>query len=142
MKESVLLSIVGRQSYPGQEPDSIELVTAGTMEQISGGWELSYQESDLTGLDGVLTTFRVEQDKITLTREGRLRSQMVFQEGVRHESLYQMEFGALMMVVCAKKIESKLTAEGGTVDLVYAIEIEHAMAGTVDYHLDVKLTEA
>ena len=141
MKESVLLSIVGRQTYPGQEPDSIELVTAGTMERIPGGWELSYQESDLTGLDGVLTTFRVEEGKITLTREGRLRSQMVFQEGVRHESLYQMEFGALMMAVCAKKIESNLSAEGGTVDLVYAIEIEHAMAGTVDYHLDVKLTD-
>lgn len=142
MKQNVLLSIVGRQSYPGQEPDSIELVTAGTMEQIPDGWELSYQESDLTGLDGVLTTFRVEQGKVTLTREGRLRSQMVFQEGVRHESLYQMEFGALMMVVCAKKIVHDLTREGGTVDLVYAIEIEHAMAGTVDYHLEVKLPEA
>lgn len=141
MKQSVLLSIVGRQSYPGQEPDSIELVTAGTMEEIPGGWELSYQESDLTGLNGVLTTFRVEEGKITLTREGKLRSQMIFQEGVRHESLYQMEFGALMMVVCAKKISHDLTCEGGTVDLTYSIEIEHAMAGTVDYHLDVKLTE-
>ena len=142
MKENVVLSIVGRQSYPGQEPDSIELVTAGTMEQIPGGWELSYQESDLTGLDGVMTTFRVEQGRITLTREGRLRSQMVFQEGVRHESLYQMEFGALMMVVCAKKIVHDLSERGGTVDLVYSIEIEQAMAGTVDYHLDVKLMES
>ena len=142
MKENVLLSIVGRQSYPGQEPDSIELVTAGPMEQIPGGWELSYQESDLTGLDGVMTTFRVEQGRITLTREGRLRSQMVFQEGVRHESLYQMEFGALMMVVCAKKIVHDLSERGGTVDLVYSIEIEQAMAGTVDYHLDVKLMES
>ena len=142
MKQNVLLSIVGRQTYPGQEPDSIELVTAGTMEQIPGGWELSYQESDLTGHDGVLTTFRVEQGKITLTREGKLRSQMVFQEGVRHESLYQMEFGALMMVVCAKKIVHELSQTGGTVDLVYSIEIEHAMAGTVDYHLDVTLPEA
>ena len=141
MKENVLLSIVGRQSYPGQEPDTIELVTAGTVERLPDGWELSYLESDLTGLDGVKTTFRVEQGKITLTREGRLRSQMVFQEGVRHESLYQMEFGALMMVVCAKKIVHDLTETGGTVDLVYSIEIEHAMAGTVDYHLDVKLTE-
>jgi len=142
MKKNVLLSIVGRQSYPGQEPDSIELVTTGTMEQIPGGWELSYQESDLTGLEGVMTTFRVEQGRITLTREGRLRSQMVFQEGVRHESLYQMEFGALMMVVCAKKIVHDLSEHGGTVDLVYSIEIEQAMAGTVDYHLDVKLMES
>lgn len=141
MKKNVLLSICGRQSYPGQDPDSIELVTAGTMEQIPGGWELSYLESDLTGLDGVKTIFRVEGNKITLTREGRLRSQMVFQEGMRHESLYQMEFGALMMVVCARKISSNLSENGGTVDLVYSIEIEQSMAGTVDYHLDVQVKE-
>ena len=141
MKKNVLLSICGRQTYPGQEPDSIELVTAGTMEQLTGGWELSYMESDLTGLDGVKTIFRVEEGKITLTREGRLRSQMVFQEGVRHESLYQMEFGALMMVVCASKITHDLSEQGGTVDLVYSIEIEQSMAGTVDYHLDVQVKE-
>lgn len=141
MKKNVLLSICGRQSYPGQDPDSIELVTAGTMEQIPGGWELSYLESDLTGLDGVKTIFRVEGNKISLTREGRLRSQMVFQEGMRHESLYQMEFGALMMVVCARKIGSNLSENGGTVDLVYSIEIEQSMAGTVDYHLDVQVKE-
>ena len=141
MKKDVLLSIGGRQSYPGQEPDSIELVTAGVMEEIPGGWELSYQESDLTGLEGVLTTFRVEHEKITLTREGKLRSQMIFQVGVPHESLYKMEFGALMMVVCANKIAHTLSGEGGTVDLVYSIEIEQSMAGTVDYHLDVKVKE-
>lgn len=138
MKKDVLLSICGRQTYPGQEPDTIELVTAGTMEKFPGGWELSYQESDLTGLDGVKTIFRVENSKITLTREGRLRSQMVFQEGTRHESLYQMEFGALMMAVCASKISCDLSDQGGTVDLVYTIEIEQSMAGTVDYHLDVQ----
>lgn len=141
MRKNVLLSICGRQSYPGQEPDSIELVTAGTMEQVPGGWELSYLESDLTGLDGVKTVFRVEDNKITLTRQGRLRSEMVFMEGMRHESLYQMEFGALMMVVCARKISANLSENGGTVDLVYSIEIEQSMAGTVDYHLDVKLTD-
>lgn len=141
MKKDVLLSICGRQSYPGQEPDTIELVTDGVMEEIPEGWKLSYQESDLTGLEGVLTTFQVEPGKITLTREGKLRSQMIFQEGTCHESLYQLEFGALMMVVCANKIAYTLSNEGGTVDLIYSIEIEHSMAGTVDYHLDVKVKE-
>ena len=138
MKQNVLLSIVGRQTYPGQEPDSIELVTAGTMEKIPGGWELSYQESDLTGLDGVLTTFRVEQGKITLTREGRLRSQMIFQEGVPHESLYQLAFGALMITVKATSVFFDILPDGGVIDLVYNIEIENTEAGVIDYHLDIR----
>ena len=63
---------------------------------------------------------------------------MVFQEGIRLESLYQMEFGALMLCVCARKIRTELTAEGGTVDLSYAIEIEQTETGVIDYHLDIR----
>jgi uncharacterized beta-barrel protein YwiB (DUF1934 family) len=141
MTNNVMLTIRSRQCYVGQDPDVIELVTEGRSYPGKDGWRISYEESDLTGLQGVTTTFLIQQDKITLDRTGRLQSTMVFQEGIRHESLYQMEFGALMMVVCAKKIVQNLSQNGGTVDLVYSIEIEHAMAGTVDYHLDVKLTD-
>lgn len=139
MKQNVVLSICGRQSYQGQEPDTIELVTEGTMEYRSNGWDISYEESDLTGLEGVTTTFRIEDGKIVLKRSGKLNSQMVFQEGLSHDSLYQMEFGALMMTVTGKKVAHNLTEAGGTVDLVYSIDIEQTAGGTIDYHLDVKV---
>lgn len=138
MKKPVILNIRGRQHYEGQEQDTIELVTEGTMEKFDGGWELSYEESELTGLAGVTTTFRVEEGRITLRRTGKLSSQMVFQEGVVHESLYQMEFGALLMTVCARRIDCQLSEAGGYVDLGYSIQIEHSAAGMVDYHLDVR----
>ena len=138
MKQEVVLSICGCQTYQGQEPDTIELVTEGTMEYRSNGWDISYEESDLTGLEGVTTTFRIEDGKIVLKRSGKLNSQMVFQEGLSHDSLYQMEFGALMMTVTGKKVAHNLTEAGGTVDLVYSIDIEQTAGGTIDYHLDVK----
>ncbi len=137
MKQPVMLSICGKQSYMDQEPEIIELVTEGTLEQTETGWEIVYQESDLTGLAGVTTSFLVEREKITLTRTGPLKSQMVFQQGIPHDSLYQMEFGALLLTVCAKKIDYVLSAQGGTVDLSYSIEIEQSSAGIIDYHLDV-----
>ena len=121
-----------------QEPDIIELVTEGTMDYNDGGWEIEYLESDLTGLAGVTTVFRVEPDKIVLTRRGKLHSQMVFQEGVSHDSLYQMEFGALMITVCAKRILVQLDKTGGMIDLIYGIEIEQSTAGEVDYHLEIR----
>ena len=52
MKRDVVLSIRGRQRYADQEPEVIELVTNGTMEFRGGGWDISYQESELTGLEG------------------------------------------------------------------------------------------
>ena len=141
MKKTVMLSICGRQNYPGQEPDCIELVTEGVLESTASGWVLTYEESDLTGLQGVTTTFQVEPGVITLTRKGPLNSQMVFQENVPYESLYQMEFGALMITVCATKVRYEITEEGGTIDLVYGIEIEQSAAGMIDYHLDIKAKE-
>ena len=135
MGREVMLSILGRQAYLDQEPDEIELVTEGTMEFMDGGWTIQYEETELTGMAGVTTTFRVEPGKVILTRTGKLHSQMVFQEGVHHESLYQMEFGALMITVCATRIFAQLGDEGGMIDLVYHIDIEHNAAGTVDYHL-------
>ena len=138
MKKQVMLSIRGRQAYDGHEPEVIELVTAGAMEFRDGGWDVSYEESELTGLEGVTTTFRVEPGRVILTRSGRLNSQMVFQQGVPHESLYQMEFGALMLTVLATSVYYDIVPDGGVIDLVYNISIENTEAGVIDYHLDIR----
>ena len=138
MKQAVVLSLRGRQSYDGQEPAVIELVTEGTMEFRDGGWDICYEESELTGLAGVTTTFRVEPGRVILERTGNLRSRMVFEKDVPHDSLYQMAFGALMITVCAKHLYFDIVSDGGMIDLVYTIDIENSTAGTVDYHLDIR----
>ena len=138
MKQAVVLAIRGRQSYPGQEPEIIELVTEGWMEFRSGGWDISYEESELTGLAGVTTTFRVEPGRVMLDRKGALNSQMIFEEGVSHDSLYQMPFGALMLTVKATFVYYDIVSDGGTIDLSYQINIENTEAGIIDYHLDIR----
>lgn len=138
MKNNVVLSIRGRQTYAGQEPEVIELVTEGTMVFRNGGWDISYEESALTGLEGVTTTFRVEPGKVTLTRTGKLQSEMIFEEGVPHETLYQMAFGTLMMTVKATFVFFDIVEDGGTIDLSYNLDIENTEAGVIDYHLDIR----
>lgn len=141
MRKEVVLTISGTQYAPGQKPETIELVTEGTLEFRDGGWDICYEESDLTGMEGVSTTFRLEPGQVTLLRTGKLRSEMVFRQGVPHESLYQMEFGALMLTVCAQMIEAQIGEKGGMVDLQYAIAIENTDAGFVEYHLEAKVRE-
>ena len=138
MKRNVVLSIRGTQTYGGQEPEVIELVTEGTMEFCNGGWDISYEESALTGLEGVTTTFRVEPGKVMLRRTGALRSEMIFEEGVPHDTLYQMSFGTLMMTVKATFVFFDIVEDGGTIDLSYNLDIENAEAGVIDYHLDIR----
>lgn len=108
------------------------------MEFVNGGWEICYQESDLTGLEGVITTFRVEPERVMLTRTGGLQSQMEFVIGQSHDSLYQMPFGALMMTVTTRSLFFDILPEGGSIDILYDIAIEQSQMGTVDYHLDIR----
>ena len=138
MKRNAVLAIRGRQTYGDQAPEVIELVTEGTMEFRNGGWDISYEESALTGLEGVITTFRVEPGKVVLTRTGALHSQMVFEEGIAHDSLYQMSFGTLLMTVKATFVFFDIVEDGGTIDLSYNIDIENTEAGIIDYHLDIR----
>ena len=138
MKQEVTLAIEGRQTYPGQEPEIIQLVTDGIMEFRNGGWDISYEESELTGLAGVTTTFRIEPGMVTLTRKGTLSSTMIFQENVEHESLYQMPFGALMLTVKATSVFYDIVPDGGVIDISYLINIENTEAGVIDYHLDIR----
>ena len=138
MKKKVMLSVKGTQSYMDQEPDAIELVTEGVLENVDDGWKITYAETELTGMAGVTTTFLIEPGKITLKRTGKLNSQMVFQEGVTHESLYQMEFGAILISVCASRVMADIYPDGGMIDLIYNIELDKTASGTIDYHLDIR----
>ncbi len=142
MTYPVILEIQGRQTYQDQEPEIIALTTEGTMQFRDGGWDISYQESDLTGLEGVTTTFRITPERVILTRTGGLHSQMIFQEGVAHDSLYQMPFGALMITTCATAVFYDITPAGGVIQLSYSINIEQSTAGVIDYRLNIRTKDA
>ena len=54
----VWISITGTQSADG-ESDTVELTTAGRLEQEEDGLLLTYRESESTGMEGVVTSLRV-----------------------------------------------------------------------------------
>ena len=139
MDKSVIISIRGVQSLNDDPPEVIELVTEGRlMDCGDAGYTLSYQESEITGLEGTLTTFQVEPDCITLMRMGEFNSQMVFQPGRRHFSMYDTPYGALSIGVNTKKMRADLDENGGEIEIDSAIEIDHAVAGENTFRIDVR----
>lgn len=141
MKQDVLISIAGRQTSPGEAPETIELTTGGTMEWEGDCYALSYQESELTGLSGTTTTFRVWPGRVLLERTGTVESRMDFIEGQITESLYRIEEGALLLRINARHMAVDLGPAGGSFDLCYTIDAEDAPVGEIDYHITVRLTE-
>lgn len=137
MKNNVLITIRGTQTSPTNEQEVIELTTDATLKQVGNEYELSYSESDLTGLSGTITTFSITQNRIILKRSGTVESKMEFIEGQSTDSLYQIDEGALLIHISTKKIQIHLCEDSGWIDLCYAIEIENTPSGIIDYHITV-----
>lgn len=81
MEKEVIISIKGMQKYENAEPDTIELVTGGRLERDGESFTLSYQESAVTGMDGTLTTFQIEPERVTLLRWGSTPPKWCFRRG-------------------------------------------------------------
>lgn len=134
----VLLTIRAEQRYEDMEPDGVELMTEGTLEPVEGGLRLSYQESELTGLEGTTTTFEIRDPRVILTRTGRVNSQMVFEEGKQHTSLYETPFGELAVDIQTSRLRHSLTERGGLLDLRYSISVDHSVTGRNAFKIRVR----
>ena len=138
MEKPVIISIRGVQTLEEGQEDVMELVTQGILRQEDGELSLTYLESELTGLEGTLTTFQIERDRVTLLRVGEVNSQMVFEEGRRHLSMYDTPYGALSVGINTRKMRAELDARGGSIEIDYAIEIDHALAGQNLFRIHVR----
>lgn len=135
----VLLTIRSEQRFEDMEPDSVELMTEGTLTSNGeGGLILSYQESALTGLEGTTTTFEVRGPQVILSRTGSVNSQMVFEEGKQHTSLYETPFGELAIDIQTSRLRHSLTDRGGLMDLRYSISVDHSVTGRNAFKIRVR----
>ena len=141
MEKEVLLTITGTQRIQDEPPETTKLVTEGVMRFEDDAVELSYEETELTGLTGTVTTFRIEGARVILSRSGALESRMVFAVGQEDHSLYDIGYGALMIAVRAERIRSNVNENGGTLEVAYAIAIEEESTGTIEYRVDVRPKE-
>ena len=139
MDKDVILSIRGQQIFDNGEPEVTELVTEGLLScDGDDEYTLSYQESELTGLEGTLTTFQIEKGRVTLLREGQVNSQMVFEQGRRHLSMYNTPYGARSIGVNTRKMKVDLGESGGEIEINYALEVDHAVAGENLFQISIR----
>ena len=139
MKQEVLITLRGTQTVDNDPPQTVELVTRGTMTGRNGKFAISYVETELTGNKGVVSTFMIfNPQRVVLTRDGPIKSRMVFVEGMKDESLYDLGFGALLLGISTRKVEVDLHDNGGRLFIDYTVEIENSMSSRNTYEIHVE----
>lgn len=141
MEKKAMITIRGTQKARNEPPQVMEFVTAGKLQRFGSKLRVSYEESELIGMEGVTTAFEVDGGRVTLERTGKLHAKMEFIEGERTESLYSMDIGAMLLGVVARKVEAHLTDEGGSIYLEYGVELERSFLGLNTYDIEVKTVE-
>ncbi|WP_325193856.1 DUF1934 domain-containing protein [Oscillibacter valericigenes] len=137
-KLPVTLFIRGEQYFDDVDPDATELVTEGTLELMEEGLRLTYQETSLTGMEGTTTTFEITGPQVTLRRAGTVNSQMVFEEGRQHTSLYETPYGELSVDIQTSALRHNLSDRGGLLEIRYSIAVEHTVTGRNSFKIRVK----
>ena len=138
MEKEIILFVRGEQTYDSDSPEVTELATEGRMTMDNGEITLTYQESELTGMEGTTTRFTIRGDTVTLERTGMVVSRMEFKQGERSSSLYETPWGTMVVDVATTRLAHRLTERGGVLEIAFTIAVNHQVTGENRFKIRVK----
>ncbi|MBQ7301222.1 MAG: DUF1934 domain-containing protein [Clostridia bacterium] len=130
---------------PEEEDTLLEIRAQGTLTRTEDGRiSLSYDETELTGMEGSTTTVtfsEADPATVTMLRYGSVTTTLVFEQERRHICVYETPIMPFEICIYARRVENGLTMDGGDILLDYLIEIHGAKAERTRFELHVTPTE-
>ena len=141
MLKDVWISISNIQGCEQDDEEQLEFTTDGYYYYEDGVGCLSYEESEVTGLEGTRTSMIVMPDQVVVDRDGLITSRMVFKEGTKNSFLYETPYGKATMGIDTRRIRRSLDENGGQVEIDYVVDVEHAVVTRNRFQITVTQTE-
>lgn len=136
MRHDVLLTVHSEQDYEGGEHDEFTLTADGVLENTPEGWTLAYDQTAEN--EQTHTVLVIGEERVVLRRSGELRSEMVFEVGKTHTTVYELPFGSLSMEVSTDSIRQKLSERGGLLEIRYRITVGEQVRSKNSVKVQVK----
>lgn len=117
-----------------EDPGSIvEFTTEGRLTKNADGCVLEYDETGITGEEGVTTTILLENGSVILSRNGEEDTQMVFSKNSVFQSSVTTPEGVVRLNILAHDVKTELHEKCGSVALEYEMSMGgFASAGTLN----------
>jgi uncharacterized beta-barrel protein YwiB (DUF1934 family) len=118
-----------------------ELTTEVSLRMRDGRLCLSYDESEISGMEGTKTEISFSPAKpglVYILRSGGFRTAFVLENGKRHICTYRTPYMPFEMCVLTKKASNSLTPAGGRLELDYYIEIKGAAVQRMKLSLELR----
>lgn len=137
MKKAVI-SVKGTQKNDRNESDTIELVTEGNFYKKGNTFYVTYNETELSGMDGTTTTLKINDEVVILMRFGSNRSKMVFKKNKRHQADYFTPYGKVLLGVEPSDLYVNMNENGGELVIKYALDLNNEVVSNNELHLKVR----
>ena len=137
MMKDVLISIHSSFAYEEGEEQQMDFTTDGYYFYEDDVGCLSYEETEVTGLEGTRTSLFVMPDQVVVDREGTVTSRMVFKEGLKSAFQYATPFGNANMGINTRRITRNMDGSGGSVEIDYVVDMEHMVASRNKFEITV-----
>jgi len=138
--KSILVAVKSIQRDNSGEDTVIELVSPGRYYEKNGVKYIVYDETEVTGMEGVKTTIKLYPQSMILLRNGNVKMRHQYVLGNTHDTIYETPMGQLEMSVKTHELDIDVNTDGiGHVHLGYDISV----GGSWQFYnqLDIDLQE-
>ncbi len=134
--KNVTISIKGFQSIDNDQ-EVVELKTLGTYAFKNDKYYIFYDEISEDGAK-TETMLKVGENIAVLKKSGATDSRMVIEVGRRNSSVYATPMGEFYMDIYGEQVKSTLNEKGGTISLIYSLNMNATPIGRNRIEITVK----
>ncbi len=140
MKKEYLISILGEQTLDG-EKDKIEVITSGNFIKKKDHYYIGYKEYDDDNPSLFFNNLiKVEDNMVTISRKGPMRSTLLLEHGRRHQCVYQTVAGDMVIGVFTKTLNNNLSERGGSLEVSYTLDFNTDLVSENRFYITVQET--
>jgi len=118
----IKLHIKSSQTDGRGNSDNTEFYTEGRYYEEDGVGYLSYEESELSGMEGTTTILGIGREEATLARSGAINTSMLFRTGCETETIYNTVYGILEFFILTQKLDIKVCN-----GLIYGVYLKYRL---------------
>ncbi|MCI9409460.1 MAG: DUF1934 domain-containing protein [Oscillospiraceae bacterium] len=138
MEKNVLINLTSINTVD-DDSSKIELTTSGTLRSLkNGGFELKYEESEVTGFGGSTTSLTLlGNNLVNLNRTGTAPSDLILERNKKHHCHYGTPYGDFTMGIFTHCIDNNIGENGGDLYLKYTVDINSSYVSDNEIYIKI-----
>lgn len=119
MKKNAIISVKSISEL--DKKDIIEVITPGEFIIEEGSFKAIYEETELSGMKGTVTTVNIFEKDFILERVGTTNTKMEFEIDKTAISLYNTPYGVMDLQIHTNELDIDINENGGDIRAKYSM---------------------